>query len=392
MSFNFDLQVYTIILLAAAALFAAIVCFYYCPYVRRVTRRRRQCCLTVDTPEGQRPDWTPVSIIIYAQGEADRLENLLPVVLRQDYGGTFEVIVINEGDSADVRGVINALQLAHRNLYLTFTPDGARNLSRKKLALTLGIKAARHEVIVNTTADAIISSDRWLEKIMRHFNNPATGIVLGYAAPADDSEISLSTSFCFGCDSVAWIAAAIGNRAYRGTELNIAYRRKLFFENKGFSRSLNLHFGDDDIFISEIATRDNTITELSPESVVRFSNYDMNASLRSSAIRRRFTEGFIHNKPLPRLALGECALWLTVLSAGAAIAWDYTNIFTLILAVLLLVAPMAAIAAAWKKTSEAIDLRRIFLSAPLLALIQPFRRLSLSISSGMSKQKKYTWD
>ncbi|MDE5594081.1 MAG: glycosyltransferase [Muribaculaceae bacterium] len=392
MSFNFDFQVYTIILLAVAALSAAIVCFYYCPFVRRVSRRRRECCLTVDTPEGKRPEWVPASIIIYAQGEADRLENLLPVILGQDYGGTFEVIVINEGDSADVRSVINALQLAHRNLYLTFTPDGARNLSRKKLALTLGIKAARYEVVVNTTADAIITSDKWLEKLMRHFNNPETGIVLGYAAPTNDSEIALSTSFCFACDSVAWIAAAIGNRAFRGTELNIAYRRQLFFENKGFSRSLNLHFGDDDIFISEIATRNNTVTELSPESVVRFSNYDMNAALRSTAIRRRFTEGFIHSKPMPRLAFGECALWLALACSGAAIALDYMNLFTIIIAALLIITPMACIAAAWKKTSEAIDLRRIFLSAPLLALAQPFRRMSLSISSGMSKQKKYTWD
>ena len=392
MSFNFDLQIYTLILFIAAAVFAAIVCFYYCPYVSRVSRRRRECCLTTDTPEGKRPEWTPASIIIYAQGEADRLESLLPIVLGQNYGGTFEVIVINEGDSADVRSVINALQLAHRNLYLTFTPDGARNLSRKKLALTLGIKAARHEVVVNTTADAIITSDSWLEKIMRHFNNPETGIVLGYAAPTEDSEITLPTSFNFACDNASWIAAAIGNRAYRGTELNIAYRRKLFFANKGFSRSLNLHFGDDDIFISEIATRDNTVTELSPESVVRFSNYNMNEYLHSAAIRRSFTERFIHSKPLPRLAIGECALWLTLASCGAAIALDYTNLLTIIISALLFIIPMIIIAIVWKKTSEAIELRRIFLSAPLLTLMQPFRRLSLSVSSGMSKQKKYTWD
>lgn len=392
MSLNFDLPIYTIIFLAAALLFAGVVFLYYCPFVRRVSRRRSQCDLTVDTPEGERPNWPAASIIIYAQGEADRLENLLPVVLGQDYGGTFEVIVINEGDSADVRSVINALQLAHRNLYLTFTPDGARNLSRKKLALTLGIKAARYEVVVNTTTDAIITSDRWLEKIMRHFSNPSTGIVLGYAAPTDDSEIALSTSFFYACDSVSWISAAIGQHPFRGTELNIAYRRELFFANKGFSRSLNLHYGDDDIFISEIATRDNTVTELSPESVVRFSNYDMNAALYSTALRRRFTESFIRKKPLPCLTIGETSLWLTILSAAGAIVFDYLNLTTIIIAAIIIGITMTAVVLAWQKTSEAIELRRICLSAPFLALAQPFRRLSLSISSGMSKQKKYTWD
>ena len=392
MSFNFDLQPYTIIFLAAAVLFAGIVCFYYCPYVRRVSRRRRQCDLTVDTAEGERPNWPAASIIIYAQGEADRLESLLPVVLGQDYGGAFEVIVINEGDSADVREVINALQLAHRNLYLTFTPDGARNLSRKKLALTLGIKAARHGVVVNTTTDAIIISDRWLEKIMRHFNDPSTGIVLGFAAPTEDSEIALSTSFFYSCDSVSWLSAAIGRRPYRGSELNIAYRRDLFFANKGFSRSLNLHYGDDDIFISEIATRDNTVTELSPESIVRFSNYNINATLHSTALRRRFTERFIHKKPLPCLTIGETSLWLSILSSAGAVALDYLNLTTIIAAIIIIGVTFTAIAMVWRKTTESIELRRISVAAPFLALAQPLRRLSLSISSGMSKQKKYTWD
>ena len=51
--------------------------------------------------------------------------------------------MVNEGESAAVTDVVSTMQLTHRNLYLTCTPDGVRNLSRKKLAITLGIKATR---------------------------------------------------------------------------------------------------------------------------------------------------------------------------------------------------------------------------------------------------------
>ena len=55
---------------------------------------------------------------------------------------------------------------------------------------------------------------------------------------------------------------------------NLAYRKDLFFRNKGFSKHLNLHYGDDDLFINEVATADNTRIELSPESrmVIHYEN------------------------------------------------------------------------------------------------------------------------
>jgi glycosyltransferase involved in cell wall biosynthesis len=381
-----------ITLLSISALCAAIILAFYDPFVRRVYRRSRACRLTVDRPAGEEPKWAAVSVIIYARGESDRLETLLPAVLTQQYEGPFEVIVVNEGDSSDVRNVISALQLANRNLYLTFTPDGARNLSRKKLALTLGIKAARYPVVVQTTADAVILSDRWLTKIMRHFGNPETGIVIGYAAPSQESLPDRIKTFDFADDSTSWLAADTGRRPFRGSELNLAYRRDLFFGNKGFSRSLNLHFGDDDIFISEIATSRNTVVELSPESIIRFSSYDMPSTLRDIAARHIFTKRFIPRKPLPRLAIGECALWILLLSATAAVLADYHNIATIVIAALLLTGPLVDMALAWRKTTAALDLRRLTLTIPWFVLIHPFRRITLSFYANTSKQKKYTWD
>lgn len=392
MTFNFDLSALVIALLSVSAVAAVIVLTCYVPFVRRVCLRAKQCLLTVDSDLDAPSQWPAASIIIYSQGEADRLESLLPVVLRQDYDGPFEVIVVNEGDSPDVRNVISALQMSNRNLYLTFTPDGARSLSRKKLGLTLGIKAARYPVVVQTTTDALINSDKWLTKILRHFNDPEVGIVLGYAAPSSDIAVSRRCSFDFTNDSVAWLSPAINHRPFRGSELNLAYRRELFFANKGFSRSLNLHFGDDDIFISEIADKTNTVVELSPESVIRFTSYDMASTLRDAAIRHIFTSRFIRRKPVAWLSVGEAMLWLSILSAGVAVAFDYLNLTTILAALIIILVTFGFIASIWRKVTAALDMRIISFAAPWFVLAQPFRRLALTLYAQVSKQKKYTWD
>lgn len=390
MTFDLELPLLTTCLLCISTLCTAIIIAIYCPFVRRVASRRRSCELTVDEPSAADVQWPAASVIVYSQDEAERLENFLPVILGQDYPGHFEVIVVNEGDSGDVRNVISAMQLANRNLYLTFTPDGARNLSRKKLALTLGIKAARYDTVVLTTVDAIIGSDKWLVKMMRHFSDDSTGIVLGYAAP--EGHIGRKTSFAFTADNVEWLSAAIGHRPFRGTELNLAYRRRLFFDNKGFSRSLNLHFGDDDIFISEIADRRNTVVELSPEAIVHFRSYDNAKTMRDTAIRHLFTSRFIRRKPISRLGAGEWAMWTGMAASAGAIISDPLNATVITACGVLFIASGAEIARSWRKATVALEMRRLTLTAPFFAVMRPFSRLGLVMSSRLSHQKRYTWD
>ena len=254
-------------LIGACALCVLAVAAFYFFRVRTVVNYRRRA-------DGERPDkpdsdYLPASVIIYSQGDAENLHELLEVVLNQDYPAAYEVIVVNEGEASDVRDTVGMLRNRYPNLYLTFTPEGVVNLSRKKLALTLGIKAARYDVAVLTTTAATVTSPLWLRRMTWRFdkNSPAE-VVLGFAAvdPGEDSAHGCRRrAFDFVAESVRWLSVAIAGKPFRGTEYNIAYRRSLFLKNKGFARSLNLHYGDDDIFISEIANRHNTQVELSDD-------------------------------------------------------------------------------------------------------------------------------
>lgn len=83
------------------------------------------------------------------------------MIFAQDYPAPLEVIVVNDGKNEDVRDAVTRLRTRHRDLHITFTPMQARNLSHKKLAVTVGIKAASHDAVLHdrTTLHAVVGSE-----------------------------------------------------------------------------------------------------------------------------------------------------------------------------------------------------------------------------------------
>jgi hypothetical protein len=361
--------------------------------VRKVAVYRRRCDendepLTAD-------NLLPASVVIYSQEDAEQLEELLPQILGQDYPTPFEVIVVNEGESADVRDLVAMLQLKNHNLYLTFTPDGARNLSRKKLALTLGVKAARNEVVVLTTSAAIIDSPYWLRRMMYRFSDKSVEVVLGAAVanPGDDRQLGFRRrAFDSANDAVKWLAAAIAGHPYRGTEYNLAYRREVFFRNKGFSHSLNLHYGDDDIFISEIADGDNTQVELSEESIVKVRYGNNPRVYKERAMRHSFTERRIRRKPRFLHHLSGLLQVVALVALIAAVVLDYANPVVDSVAGVLFVLMLLLDILVWRQAMRAVSALKLMITIPYFTVTLPFRKAILSIHSRLSRHKKYTWD
>ena len=52
-----------------------------------------------------------------------------------------------------------------------------------------------------------------------------------------------------------------------GVGRNMAYKKSLFYKNKGFASHLNIQSGDDDLFISEASSKTNTKIEIHPNSI-----------------------------------------------------------------------------------------------------------------------------
>lgn len=381
-------------LIGVCALCVLAVAAYYFFRVRTVINYRRSA--DNERPDKPDADYLPASVIIYSQGDAENLRELLEVVLNQDYPAAYEVIVVNEGEAGDVRDTVGMLRGRYSNLYLTFTPEGVVNLSRKKLALTLGLKAARYDVAVLTTSAAIVRSPLWLRRMTSRFGeNSPVEVVLGLAAvdPEEDSQSGRRRrAFDFVVENVRWLGVAIAGKPFRGTEYNIAYRRSAFLRNKGFARSLNLHYGDDDIFISEIAHGSNTEVELSEDSIVCLRHGNHPRLFNERVLRRIFTERFIRRKPRLLQPLAGI-LQIVAIVAGAAAAFiDWPNLQVSVIVAVILTAMIAIDIITWRNAMKALKSRPLLLTIPWFVLTHPGRRAIARLRSRLSKQKKYTWD
>ena len=155
--FTFDFSALEIILLSLAAFAVAALLGLYLPSVVRVSRFARSQS-RYNPAEGEKlPD---VSVIVYANNDAHSLMSLVPALMGQDYAGKFEVIVVNDGSSSETDDVVSRFQMAYRNLYQTFTPERTRNLSRKKLSISIGMKAAKYDYVALVMAESVSASPK----------------------------------------------------------------------------------------------------------------------------------------------------------------------------------------------------------------------------------------
>jgi biofilm PGA synthesis N-glycosyltransferase PgaC len=213
------------------------------------------------------PASAPVSVIICARNEAPNLKAFLTSILEQDYP-IFEVIVVNDRSWDGTREVLEEYAKAYSHLKLVHVAEGGKFMAGKKFAVTMGIKAAAHDWLVFTDADCKPNSANWLEG-MQQPADPNIEIVLGYSPYLKvkgllNSLIRFETFFT----AVNYLSFAIKGMPYMGVGRNMAYKKSLFFKNKGFAAHMHIPSGDDDLFVNANAKRSNTAIQLNPETFV----------------------------------------------------------------------------------------------------------------------------
>jgi len=208
----------------------------------------------------------PVSVIICAKNEAENLATFLPLILEQNYP-EYEVIVVNDGSTDESNEILEKYGEKYPNLYRTFLPMEAKYMSHKKMCLTVGIKAAKYENLLLTDADCEPAGKEWISNMVRNFTGKSE-IILGYGGHKyKKGLLNKMISFDVLFIAMQYMGFALKRKPYMGVGRNLSYKKELFFKNKGFASHLNLVSGDDDLFIKEVANKENTRVEFSPESV-----------------------------------------------------------------------------------------------------------------------------
>ena len=266
-----------------AATFLYQVYFYLRYILAAVLRTKPRKVDAADSPV-QQPG---VSVIVCARNEERNLRDYLQALLTQDYP-EFEVIVVNDGSIDDTRTYLEYWQKRYRNLKLTFVPAGAKVGSTKKLAITLGAKAAQYDYLLLTDADCRPESTHWISEMMKGFAQPsvsaavsqlsgqsaqrsvseAVTIVLGFGAYfAKPGLLNRMIQFDTLFNGLQYLGMAACGHPYMGVGRNLAYSKRLFFQQGGFYHLMTSKAGDDDLFVNRVATAANTAVVCTPDSL-----------------------------------------------------------------------------------------------------------------------------
>lgn len=203
----------------------------------------------------------PVSIILTPYENAHELEHYLPLILEQDYPDFEVIVVICKGDS-DTEDAMKRLA-DNPHLYCTYVPDSSRYMSRKKLAVTLGVKAAKNEWILLTDAQCYPTSTHWLAAMA---SNCRKGINLVYGYTRYDVDTPAFWRFERLHTDLYLLREAQYNTAYRHNSCNLMFRKSEFIDNDGYRGNLKYLRGEYDFIVNKYARRGATAVELRPES------------------------------------------------------------------------------------------------------------------------------
>lgn len=210
----------------------------------------------------------PVSVIICARNEEQNLREFLPSVLEQEYP-EFEVIVVNDCSDDESYDVLGEYLRKYPNLRISNITKDPKFTHNKKFAQFIGIKAAKNELLLFIDADCRPETGKWLGTMVSHFDDK-TDFVLGYGGYFSKKGLLNKYIRSDGMFiAMQYLGMAIRGNPYMGVGRNLAYRRSLFFRNKGFGAHSQLASGDDDLIVNSNATGENIKVEFGQETHTR---------------------------------------------------------------------------------------------------------------------------
>ena len=110
----------------------------------------------------------PISIVLPIRENNTELRALIPAILSQEYTSEFQLIIVIDKGDHETKDILEQYENDKR-LYVTFVPTTSRYMSRQKMAITLGVKAAKYQHVLLIDANTLIEKNSWLQAIGHSF-------------------------------------------------------------------------------------------------------------------------------------------------------------------------------------------------------------------------------
>lgn len=200
-----------------------------------------------------------ISIVLYAHDLARELERNLPAFLHQDYHGEYKVIVVVDKGDAETEDILKR-NAAEPRLYTTYIPSTSRYMSRKKLAITVGVKAAKTDWVVVTEPTCRPADAHWLSGMAR-MCKPEKNLVTTFTQYAGASTFR---HFYHMLMESQLLRLAHRHTAFSTDSPCVAFRKAEFISRNGFLGNLQFNCGEYDFLVNKYAAAEKTSIALDP--------------------------------------------------------------------------------------------------------------------------------
>lgn len=207
-------------------------------------RSYRLCSLS--KRQGKAPETNghpPVSVVVTCRDQLADLQQNLPRLLTQDYPAGYEVIVVDMGSTDDTEEWLKQMEEQCPRLLCSRCPESARDISLRRLALTLGLRAAACEWVVLLQADTHIPDSRWLHHLTGACTDHVDAVVPIVRYTPEKGLQAEYRQFHTLWKQMLWLPHALSHVPYRTEESCLCYRKSHFFAHKGFASNTVLEDG-----------------------------------------------------------------------------------------------------------------------------------------------------
>ena len=248
-----------VIIALGVLLLLAVVTPLFSPF-----RRVKGLLNNEDTEEDSSAELPQVSIVLAEHDCSFYLQKVLPRYLSQDYpADRYQVVVVIDQSDTQSEDYLKILSEQYPQLYYTKLPDSSRYVSRKKLGLTLGLRAVRFDWVLIADVDCRPSSDGWLAAMARHAT-AERNMVIGMTPYEYDSPRYYR--FEHLRTMLYHLHSAWSGQPFSTNQSVVMLRRSEFFEKKGFLGNLEFARAEYEFLVNKFGAEGKCGIAIEPES------------------------------------------------------------------------------------------------------------------------------
>jgi glycosyltransferase involved in cell wall biosynthesis len=199
-----------------------------------------------------------ITLLIITHDEEEKIIHNLPLLLSQQ-GADYEIVVVDMNSEDNTLELLNTLEENHKHLRHLSLPTSARDISRERLALHLGMRAANSKNVLILRPGTQVPDEQWLANVEKRWRTDGDIMLI----PTKRVRNQKGRDF-FTAGHEAWHQALNFKQArkynlFRAANNVVGLNKDKFLTYNSPAHHLALKTGTLDIFISHTATVYNTI-------------------------------------------------------------------------------------------------------------------------------------